>query len=423
MASDKLDALFERYMGDSPIFRDREVLRHDYIPTSFPHREAEILRLGSILAPSLKGVKCSNIFIYGKTGTGKTAVTRYILNRLSEAGGKMNGGVRSCYVNCRFSGTEYRVISQLCASLGVRVPFTGLATAEVFNRFKKGVEARKSTFIAVLDEVDNLVEKYGDGILYEMTRINEDLDQSQVAIVGISNNLYFKDTLDPRVLSTLGEEEMVFKPYTAHQIREIIEMRLDKAFRPGVFPEAALNLCSALAAAEHGDARRALDLVRVAGEIAERRTSTVITEAHIREAQRKIEQDRVYEVLGSLPLHSKIILCAVHNASKKGGRSLTTGGLLDIYKRLCQGFQLEPLTHRRVSGLLSELDMLGIINTSITNLGRYGRTKKIDLNVPPEVLAQAFSDDPRIEDILAKDSHPQEGAKPNIEEPPYSLTG
>ncbi len=390
-SNDSLDSLFNRFIGDSQIFINRDVLSHDFVPDELPHREAEILRLGSVLAPSLKGVKCSNLFIYGKTGTGKTAVSKYVLARLSRKAEEIGSKVKVCYVNCRVAGTEYRVTSTLCASLDVHIPFTGLSTAEVLDRLTSKISQTKAYLIAVLDEVDELVKGYGDRLLYELTRINENLNGGRATLVGISNDLYFKELLDPRVLSSLSEEEMVFKPYTASQIKDILLQRAKLAFKPGVLPISTINLCAALAASEHGDARRALDLLRVAGEIAEREGSSRVEERHVREARRKIEHDRVSEALASLPLHSKIILSVLYvNSDAKG---LTTGELYENYVSACNRLGVEPLTHRRVSGLLNELDMLGVVEAQVVSMGRYGRTKKIRLKAARKVLEKVFMED------------------------------
>ena len=80
--ADILDELFDNFGTNATVFKDREVLRHDYLPDRLPHREGQIRQLGEIVAPLLKGARSSNIFIYGNTGTGKTAVVKYVLTRL-----------------------------------------------------------------------------------------------------------------------------------------------------------------------------------------------------------------------------------------------------------------------------------------------------------------------------------------------------
>ena len=246
---DVLDDVFEKFVNSIKIFKDREVMRHDYLPDRLPHREEQIKQLGETVAPVLKSARCSNIFIYGKTGTGKTAVTKYVLSHLETKAKEFTAPVKFCYVNCRLAGSEYRIFSSLCQSVGVSVPFTGLSVGEVFDRFRMGLDTSRILFIVVLDEVDALIKARGDGLLYELTRMNEGLQKSKVSIVGISNDLRMKEFLDPRVFSSLSEEEIVFRPYDASELKNILFERARLAFYDGALSDAALGLCSALAAA------------------------------------------------------------------------------------------------------------------------------------------------------------------------------
>jgi cell division control protein 6 len=391
-----LDAVFEKFVNEAKLFKDREVLRHDYLPEKLPHRENQIRALGQAVAPVLKDARCSNIFIYGKTGTGKTAVTKYVLSHLEAKAKELGSPVKFCYVNCRMTGSEYRVFASLSQSLGLSIPFTGLSVGEVFDRFRNGLEAARTIFIVVLDEIDSLIKDRGDGILYELTRINEALHKSKVAIIGISNDLRLKEFLDPRVFSSLSEEEMVFRPYDAGELRNILLERSKLSFYDGSLSEAALSICSALAAAEHGDARRALDLLRVAGEVAERHGSPTITEEHVREAEKNIEHNRVVEALTNSTLHSKLVLLSIYHLSKASGSSATTGEIYDVYNELCGELGTNLLTQRRLGTLVNELDAMGLLNSKVVSMGRYGRTKKIRLEISRTLIQEVFGSDDRL---------------------------
>ena len=388
-----LDELFDRATKTTQIIKNKDVLRHDYLPPKLPHREEQIHYLGEIVAPVLKRDRCSNVFIYGKTGTGKTAVAKYVLSRLYERAQSLGVPFQICYVNCRLAGTEYRILASVCSALNVKVPFTGLAVGEIFDRFKVALDKEASLLIVVLDEIDELVKARGDMLLYELTRINESLSRSKVSLVGISNDLMFKDLLDPRVLSSLSEEEIVFRPYNAAELYDILFERCSIAFFEQALPEGAVNLCAALAAAEHGDARRALDMLRVAGELAEREAAVEITEEHIRSAEKRIEHDRIIDAMKNLTPHSKLVLVSVYLLNKENISSAITGDIYEIYQELCELTTYTALTQRRVSGLISELDIIGLLNSRIVSMGRYGRTKKIKLNVSRALISKVFSED------------------------------
>jgi cell division control protein 6 len=229
--------------------------------------------------------------------------------------------------------------------------------------------------------------------------MNADLDNSRVSVIGISNDLKFTEFLDPRVRSSLGEEEIVFPPYDATQLRDILAARADIAFEADALSEDVIPLCAAFAAQEHGDARRALDLLRTAGELAERDQTERVGEGHVRDAQEKLELDRVIEVVRTLPTQSKVVLFAVVLLERNGAQNINTGEVYNIYRGLCDEIDADVLTQRRVTDLISELDMLGIVTAVVVSKGRHGRTKDINLSVSADEIEAVLTSDSRLGDI------------------------
>jgi cell division control protein 6 len=395
-----LEDVLKKALQRPRIFVNREVMRSDYVPNKLPHRDEHIRRLGEILSPALSLSKPSNAFIYGKTGTGKTAVVRYVFKRLQEVAAGEDLPVAFAYVNCRIAGTEYRVLAELCESIGVKVPFTGLAKAEVFARLRRSLKEKGVLLVACFDEIDALVKSYGDNLLYELSRINEGMEGCGLTMIGTSNDLHFKDYLDPRVLSSLSEEELVFHPYTAMELVDILSERARLAFREGAVPQEIINLCAALAASEHGDARRAIDLLRVAAEVAERNGDEVVEERHVRTAQNIIERGRIFEAISTLPLHSKLVLVSMLLLTRDNVSSPVSGMIYQTYKEACRQIGIEPLTDRRVSSLISELDMLGVVKSELVNMGRHGRTRRIVLLTPPDEVEEAIRGDELLSPLL-----------------------
>jgi len=370
------------------IFKDRDALTSHFTPKTIPHRNKQTNNLASILAPSLKNGRPSNIFIYGMTGTGKTLISRYVGNELEKTSNQGSHPVKIIYLNCKMkkiADTEYRLVAELSRVLGQDVPVTGLPTEHIYQIFFNKLDSQKWVVIIILDEIDALVNKIGDEFLYNFTRINQELKKAKVSIIGITNDLHFIDVLDPRVKSSLGEEEILFPPYNAIELQDILKQRVELGLHPNILSEEVIPKCAALAAQEHGDARRALDLLRVAGEIAERENDSKITEKHVDIALEKIDYDRIIEAVKSLPKQTKIILWSVINLDEKEQKDIQTGDLYGVYEDVCKECVLHPLTQRRVSDLISELDMMGIINAKVISLGRYGRTRQIKLNVSKKV--------------------------------------
>jgi cell division control protein 6 len=319
-------------------------------------------------------------------------------------GEEMN--VNFIYINCEVVDTHYRLLQNIANHFierwSDRIPFTGLPTDEVYIRLKELIEERSGVTVVALDEIDKLK---GDEALYTLSRINGELTKAKLSLVGISNDLKFTEFLDPRVKSSLGEENMVFYPYNAQELKDILEHRARLAFREGVLTDSVIPLCAALAAQEHGDARRALDLLRISGELAEREHAERITDRYVRKALHKIELDRVAEVIKTLPLHSKILLLAIVKKDKEKKNAglkttFTTGEVHDTYLKLCRKIKIENLTQRRIGDLLSELDMLGIITARVISKGRYGRTREIQLSASTTEIIRIFQEDESIKPLI-----------------------
>ncbi len=441
---DDSQGLFDDLLSGEPIFENKEVLRPSYTPQELPHRNDQINQMATILVSALRGETPSNILIYGKTGTGKTASAKFVSKELESTSRKYEVPCEVEYINCEVTDTQYRVLAQLAntfieknrthaeerlaelesvrdggdvvdtgfdstAAVGDRiealedelaamepVPMTGWPTDRVYSTFFDAVDHHERVVVIMLDEIDKLVEKSGDDTLYNLSRMNSELVNSRISIMGISNDLKFTDFLDPRVKSSLGEEEIVFPPYDANQLRDILQHRAEVAFKPGALTDDVIPLCAAFAAQEHGDARRALDLLRTAGELAERGQADTVGEEHVRKAQDKIELDRVVEVVRTLPTQSKIVLFSIILLENNGVHSINTGEVFNIYKRLCDEIDADVLTQRRVTDLISELDMLGIVNAVVVSKGRYGRTKEISLSVPIEETKAVLLSDSRL---------------------------
>lgn len=384
----QLDKIFDNFSKKS-LFKDKFVLQSNYTPENIPHREKQIEQVATILAPALRGERTSNLFIYGQTGTGKTLSTLYVKNEMLKRAKKENIPLKIEYLNCKLkkvSDTEYRILAELIKKLGGSVPSTGLPTDQVYNKFLELVESEKQLIILVLDEIDQAINKISDDFLYNLTRINSELSKSQISVVGISNDLKFLDSLDPRVKSSLSEEEIIFPPYNALQLQDILKNRAFGSFKTNVLEEGVISKCAAYAAREHGDARRALDLLRVSAEIAERESSDKVKINHVDLANEKIDKDKIVGFVETAPKQFQLVLLSIIDLIEKKQEKIFTGDIYNVYNDLCLKSRVEVLTPRRVSDIIAEFDMLGIITASVVSKGRHGRTREIKLAIPEQVV-------------------------------------
>ena len=399
--SDPIDDLLNAAEAGKSIIKNRDILHFTYIPDIILHRKSEQEQVTQSLLPILKQSRPSNLLVYGKPGTGKTLVVKKVLSKIQERVEKSKFPIKLVYSNSKEETTLYGLLVSLGRQLDLNekeLPTTGLAISEVFKRLLAKIDEGKLNAIFVIDEIDylaQLVAKTGKDILYQLTRANERLTQGSLTLVGISNDLTFKEKLDPRVISSLGEEEVVFTNYDVEQIKKILEERIIESFIENSVEEPALNLIAALAGGEHGDARRAIDLLRVSGELAERQQSDKVTAEHVREATQKMEENKEEKSLKSFPLHEKLVLISIMKANGS-----STGEIYSSYKNLCKTIGKDELTPRRITQMLSEIELSGLISGRLIHQGIHGRTKKYKLTISSEMIKKTFKDDLSLQDIV-----------------------
>lgn len=386
---------------------DRNILQDNYVPPRLLHRDAQIHELVNILAPAYDGRMPSHMLIYGKTGTGKTAVVTQVLNDI-KAKAPPNAGVEFIALNCGGADTEYAVLKNLTNSLtGPNEKKIGekMGTNAVLEEFKGALERKSKLLLIVLDEIDMLVKKKGDGVLYSLSNLNAELPTSRVALIGVSNDLKVTQYLDARVSSRLNEQSVVFPPYDQRQLRDILHDRAKQVLAPNALAEGTLERCAAMAAVEHGDARRAIALMRLSVQAAEREGAKQVSDDHVKKASVELERNAIEKVISTLPPQEKVLLWSFLNAYDHKPSPMPTGKVYEIYHSVAGKVGLSVMTQKTITDYISDLDMLGIIHSNI-HYGGYamGRTRLNTPAVGTDMAMQILEEtEPLLQGLRSKD--------------------
>lgn len=380
------DNIFTNMDRGNTVFKDKSPLSHKFLPEQLPHRNDQITMIAKFWIDALDNVTPNDITIYGKTGTGKTAAAKFAQKQLLEAAQNNNTYINVEYIRCTDYTTEYQVLAQICQRLGRDVPYRGWTKGEIINTFDdildQEINGHKLILIIILDEIDILLEKDGDGLLYTLTRTEN------VSVLSISNYLDFKKFIGPRVMSSLRDKEIVFPPYRADQLADILNERSAMSFKENVLKEDVIPLCSAMAAKEEGDARYALDLLSTAGDIADDNESNVVLGDYVITAKNRIEHNKVTDIINTLPNQQQRVLEAILILTQDN-EEISSGKLYDTYKKVSKG---DSVTYRRIFDFINELEMLGIISTNTISRGRgKGRTNIIKLQCDEQLVENTLN--------------------------------
>ncbi len=380
---------FLEILSKKSVFKDRNALSPHYLPPTLPFREKEIKTIMRIVSPALKGDRPHNLVIYGKTGTGKTASVKHVMKEFEKHSGDR---AFMCYVNCRMYNTKYRVIQKIVKTYVEGMDKSGFGITTLYEKLLGWIESKGAYLIVVLDEIDMVKDL--DGLIYTLTRANDELKRGGISLIGISNKLSFKEMLDPRSKSSLYETECIFPPYTAVELQEILRQRVELSFKEGVVEDSAINLAAAITAQETGDARYALKLMLKAGEIADEKGLNKITDKEVELARVGVDDDLAAETIVTLPDHQQFVLLAIANLTIYGSRYsklndvetgfLFSGEVYEEYRKVCKEYHKKPRTARWYQEYLNDLEMLGLITTVESGKGIRGHTRLIRIGYSAE---------------------------------------
>jgi cell division control protein 6 len=382
------------------IFANKELLEINHLPDDdrIVGRDDQIEQLVNTMNPAVFGQSPSNALLYGKTGTGKSLCAKHVSRTIAEVGHEEGVNVQFAYVDCAQDPTETQTVQSIASAFndedetGISVPEKGIGTSIYYKRLWRILDKRADVALIILDEIDKLDS---DDVLMQLTRAGEagKIKNCKIGVIGISNKIKYKDRMDERVKSSLCEREYIFPPYDANQLRDIMFARED-AFHDGVLEDGVIPRTAALAAREHGDARKAIDMLRYAGEIAQSREVDLVKEEFVNEARNRAENDRFRELIRGATPHSRYVLHALATLSlnHEDKAQFRTTAVYDMYEEVCEKYATDPLSLRRVRDLLKEHAFLDVVERSNLGGGTDGVYTAHRLVEDPETVQEVLVD-------------------------------
>lgn len=375
------------------IFAEKSVLTEAHQPDEILERDDEIETYSNALQDILFGRPPDNVFLYGKAGLGKTAVTRYMMEELqAEVENRPDADNLSVHeMNCN-GRTLFVVVRQLVNELlpetASPFPKRGLGTGDAFEELYDQLDRIGGTHLFVFDEIDHLDDV--NTLLYELPRArsNGHIENAEIGIIGISNNYTFRQSLSPKVKDTLLESEISFSPYDAGELRTILRSRAEQAFIDGVCDQSATAKTAAIAAQDVGNARQAIDILRVGAETAERNGDERLTGEHIDEARTLVKRGRIQDKISDQTHHAQLILETLAKLEESGAVPARSKEILSEYETVADAHGVTPLsTLKSVQDHLSDLHMLGFLVRHERNEGRSGGLYyEYELDLDPSIV-------------------------------------
>lgn len=392
-------------------FEDKSLLDAFTSPPEIVGRQKQAEELVRHIVGYKKNFVVPLISIYGRSGSGKSTLVRFICENLQD-------DLSYCYVNLRKAKTIFGSVNLILGELGMQ----NLKSAQGINTAlekiedaieKKLVAENKKLFVLVLDEFDVLFfDKRGkpSDFIYKLLVLEENLKKKKLltCIISISNNVLSDYELDDRVRSRIGSSEIFFSPYSKEEIVKIIGKRARIALASDTIDDAVLDYCAEQSSLGHGDARRAIDLLRVAAELASLEGGKKILQKHIDEASEKLQKDRISTVLSTASFHLKVACYCLARLSYLTGEEWHPTSTLYKQYQIILPKNIKPLSYRRVSELLVDLENTGLVKSYTSSKGRHGYGTQYKLVELPETVGKICFSENWDEVVAKKKEHSNE---------------
>lgn len=349
----------DNIVSKNTILVEEDVFDSNYLPEKLRYREKELNFMGNYFSSLRDDSNPKDLSIYGRTGTGKTAVVKYSIKQLRK---HLNGEeVQISYLNCKDYNTATRVFSKVSRDITNKdLPSVGYGASAYFEEIEDYIEKNSIILVVILDEIDYLGRESNKSdlgeVLYSLT------DKNNITAIMISNNAKWKDKIeDTRITSRMGAREITFSAYNQEQLFEILKDRAKEGLKKGSYNEEVIEEIAKISSNEYGDARMSIKLLYESALASEKENMKKITEDHVYQGIKTLEKTKILDFITTLPAQQKIILYALTKRYKKT-KKVTTSKLYNKYQEL-----VENSNRFRIIGKsmlyhhLNDLEVYGVI--------------------------------------------------------------
>jgi len=380
------------------VFEDESKLDINYIPPRLPHRGLQLNLLNQFFRFAIEspGKMSQRVLIVGKIGTGKTVLSQHFGLNIMEEAERRRINLNYVHVNCReCKGSLFMVLQRAILKFYPHFPRRGYSAEELLQALMQILDERNAYLILALDELEALIRIEGSDPLYNLTRIQEDRLKApqRLSLICILRQPEYLDALDPSARSTLQRNVVHLEEYSKLQLRDILNDRVNFAFRQGTVFAQTLDLIAELASSEGGDARYAIELLWRAGKYADASEMREVSPECVRKAAVSVYPVVQKGLISSLSLHEKLFLLGVARRFRHAGTAyMSMGEAEDAYAIVCEEYGEKRRGHTQLWKYVKELSVSGIIETKASKVGRRGKTTLISLQkVPASDLEQELS--------------------------------
>lgn len=340
-------------------------------------RDEQLAAEARAFRDTLDGERPPDLLLYGPSGTGKSLTVRTVAEKVKQRIEESNS--RFDYVTVNFKSMESHTLDRAVwklgqatakkAGVGWNVPRKGISTDSKYARLYEIVDEHFDAFVFILDEIDGLTgQVQADSpaysrLLYSLSRamVEQHVD-TLISTVTITNHPRFRDNIDSRTDSSYNPTGIHFPDYSANELVEILNRRRD-AFKDDALDDGVIEYVAALGAQNEGDARHAIDLFRDAGEEANKRGASIVTEEHVKIAHETVEVNRVLEIVNGMSIQKKLSLYAASVVAKANGGVAPSPVVYEVYQAICS--QVDSTVYKRET-----------VNSHIGKAATYGVLKK-----------------------------------------------